>query len=63
MRTFSSRRCGLLFKSRLASEVVEAMRSFYRRGESIRLTAKHLGLNRGTVRRYFRLLAREDSSV
>ncbi len=55
-RTFSSRRGGVFFKSRLPEEVVETLEDSYRRGESIRQTAKRLGLNRGTVRRYFSLM-------
>lgn len=55
-RTFSSRRCGVFFKSRLPHHLVETVGEFYRRGDSIRQTARQLGLNRGTVRRYFRLL-------
>lgn len=55
-RTFSSRRCGVFFKSRLSQAQVEAVNDHYRRGDSIRQTARQLGLNRGTVRRYYRLL-------
>lgn len=55
-RTFSSRRCGVLFKSRLPQELVESIISHFRRGDSIRETARELELNRGTVRRYYRLL-------
>lgn len=55
-RTFSSRRCGVFFKSRLPQQMVESVTDHYRRGDSIRQTARELGLNRGTVRRYYRLL-------
>lgn len=55
-RTFSSRRCGLLYKSRLPQELVEAITGHFQRGDSIRQTARELELNRGTVRRYYRLL-------
>ncbi len=55
-RTFSSRRCGVLFKSRLPQQLVESISTHYRQGDSIRQTARELGLNRGTVRRYYRLL-------
>jgi len=55
-RTFSSRRGGILFKSRLSDEVVAELMDRHHKGESIRRTARALSLNRGTVRRYFRLL-------
>lgn len=55
-RTFSSRRCGVLFKSRLPQQLVESISGHYRQGDSIRQTARELGLNRGTVRRYYRLM-------
>ncbi len=60
-RTFSSRRCGVSFKSRLPQQMVEALTNHYRRGDSIRETARELGLNRGTVRRYYRLLERMET--
>ncbi|MCG3197418.1 MAG: hypothetical protein HUU16_10910 [Candidatus Omnitrophica bacterium] len=62
-RTFSSRRCGVFFKSRLPEEVVETLQESFRRGESIRQTAKRLGLNRGTVRRYFSLMDDQTGEV
>ncbi len=55
-RTFSSRRCGVHFKSRLPQRIVESITTHFRRGDSIRQTARELELNRGTVRRYYRLL-------
>ena len=55
-RTFSSRRGGILFKSRLPEAVIEDLTRCHQSGESIRKAARKLSLNRGTVRRYYRLL-------
>jgi transposase-like protein len=60
-RTFSSRRGDITFKSRLADEVMDQLVEYYNRGESIRRVSKVLNLNRGTVRRYYRLLDERGS--
>lgn len=59
-RTFSSRRNGVLFKSRLPQDMVEKIAGMFGDGMSIRQAAKELNLNRGTVRRYYRLLGKEE---
>lgn len=55
-RTYSSRRGGILFKSRLPEDLINDLIRCHERGESIRKAARKLSLNRGTVRRYYRLL-------
>ncbi len=55
-RTFSARRGGISFRSRLDPEMLNQLIDCHQRGDSIRKTSKILTLNRGTVRRYFRLL-------
>ena len=55
-RTFSARRGGISFRSRLSPEMLQQLIDCHRQGDSIRKTSKILSLNRGTVRRYFRLL-------
>ena len=59
-RTFSSRRGGILFKSRLEEELVGDLFDLFDKGFSIRQTARELNLNRGTVRRYFRLFEEKN---
>ena len=67
-RTFSTHRGKLTFRSRLSPEKLNRLMESHKNGESIRKTAKNLGLNRGTVRRYYRLMEEgaalepEDSS-
>lgn len=55
-RTFSARRGGISFRSRLSPDRLRQLIDCHQKGDSIRKTAKILDLNRGTVRRYFRLL-------
>jgi len=55
-RTFSVRRGGISFRSRLSPEMLRELIECHGKGDSIRKTSKILNLNRGTVRRYFRLL-------
>ena len=55
-RTYSARRGGIGFRSRLSQAMLEQLIDSHQKGDSIRKTSKILTLNRGTVRRYFRLL-------
>lgn len=61
-RTFSARRGGINFRSRLSPEMLRQLIDCHGRGDSIRKTSKELDLNRGTVRRYYRLLE-EGASI
>lgn len=61
-RTFSARRGGINFRSRLSPEMLRQLIDCHERGDSIRKTSKDLDLNRGTVRRYYRLLE-EGASI
>ena len=59
-RTFSERRGDISFKSRIPAEILAELVRCHERGESIRKAARTLDLNRGTVRRYYRLLDRRE---